>query len=62
MTRDDVERERLAIALESGVPEGRAREIARCEGEREAARLVGLPWWCRCKAHETGPRRHEDAI
>lgn len=52
MTRDDVEQERFAIALESGVPEERAREIARCEGEREAARVAGLLWWCRCKAHE----------
>lgn len=49
---DDLEQERIAIAVESGVPEERAREIARCEREREADRLMGLTAFCRCGAHE----------
>lgn len=48
MTHDDeTEAERVAICIEAGVPEARARQIAACERE-----MVERSWsLCRCGSH-----------
>ena len=48
----ELEREREAICLESGVSAVRAKTIAKCEGFREVARAGGVGWRCTCGAHQ----------
>lgn len=56
MSPREVEAERLAVCVEAGVPEARAREIAACERVWAAAREMRQPWRCECGAH---PRASE---
>jgi hypothetical protein len=42
--------ERLAIALEAGVPPRRAQAVAECERVRAEAAETGQPWRCECGA------------
>lgn len=51
MTPAEVAAERLAIALEAGVPEARARELAECERVWATARVTRSAWRCQCGAH-----------
>lgn len=50
MTPREVYDERLAIALEAGVPEARAAQVAECEMLLRKAREMRLPRRCECGA------------
>lgn len=51
MTAVEVYGERLAICLEAGVPEARAREVAECERVWAIARVTRSAWRCQCGTH-----------
>lgn len=48
---DEQERERIAICVESGVSELRARTIASCERHRRRMERIGIDAGCDCGAH-----------
>lgn len=48
---DELENERIAICVESGVAELRARAIASCERHRRRLERIGIYVDCDCGSH-----------